>query len=141
LTLLTNDCEKHDVIDPYGWYCANSVATYEGANTCPFSNIPSCGLQPVMTKLPNAFGLFDMHGNVSEFTGTLMRQYQDVHEVDPGIDLLFEMGQGIVVRNGQYNTGATKLCSFWRGGPGLDYHSIKAGFIGFRLAQSVQQPD
>ena len=44
--------ENLDTLDDYAWYSKNSDGKY----------------QKVGTKKPNNFGLFDMHGNVSEWT-------------------------------------------------------------------------
>jgi len=45
------DCVSQPALDSMAWYCANS-------NLMP---------QPVANKKPNAFGLYDMHGNVHEW--------------------------------------------------------------------------
>lgn len=61
------------------------------------------GLQPVGTKLPNPFGLYDMHGNVTEFC-------QDAHDekwygVSPELDPLQKNGTGPVARGGNWYVG------------------------------------
>ena len=45
-----NDCVPDPTLDRLGWYCGNSPATTHA----------------VATRAANAFGLFDMHGNVAE---------------------------------------------------------------------------
>lgn len=141
LQILDDHCEVVPGLDPYGWYCANSFATYDGTPPCLTNDQITCGIQPVMTKLPNALGLFDMNGNVREFTGTLVAKYPETHQIDPGIDTAFSLGQSIVVRAGEYSSGAVLQCAFWRGGAGLDFHSIKGGHAGFRLVRSLEGGD
>ena len=45
------NCGDDPTLDDMGWYCYNS----------------GDAIHPVAQKIPNAWGLFDMHGNVSEF--------------------------------------------------------------------------
>jgi len=58
-------------LDEYAWY---------GANTC---DIGECWPHEVGTKLPNPWGLFDMHGNLTEICSHGHRKYPDAAEEDP----------------------------------------------------------
>lgn len=61
------DCSGGRDLDSYAWYCGNSSGT---------------GPKPVGQKLPNAWGLYDMHGNVQEFCQDLYHTSYDGAPVD-----------------------------------------------------------
>jgi len=104
---------KNSALDRLGWFAENS-----GNET-----------HPVRAKDPNAWGLYDMHGNVWEWCADEKRRYEPKAEVDPerpGVE-----GAGRVLRGGGSWITARRCRSAFRGGydPGDG-----SGNIGFRLA-------
>ncbi|MBK6696497.1 MAG: formylglycine-generating enzyme family protein [Myxococcales bacterium] len=69
-----SDCSVQNVLEPISWYCANA-----GGVTHPGGQ-----------KAPNAWGLFDMAGNVGEYTSDLFVgiAYAPARRVDPGGTLI-----------------------------------------------------
>lgn len=66
----------------------------------------------VATKLPNAFGIYDMHGNVWEWTSDTSAEYPDGSQIDPKISNTG--GGNRVKRGGSFATSSTFCRSAYR---------------------------
>ena len=105
-------------LDLAGWYRANSQGT----------------THPVGQKEPNAWGLFDMHGNVWEWCNDWQGSYNDCKNVNPrGPNL----GYSRVLRGGGWHYPAPGCCSAYRHRAKPEY---RLSAVGFRIARSFNKP-
>ncbi len=118
----------------YAWYSGNSGAKY----------------QKVATKKPNAWGLFDMLGNVMEWTLDQYAPYRGGDQVDPWVKAV--QPYPIAVRGGSWNDPADMLrCSSrvasdpsWKQQdpqlPKSIWYETDAQWLGFRLVRPAKIP-
>ncbi len=100
-----------EMSDDYVWYSGNSKK-----------------ISPVGQKKPNAFGLFDMLGNVQEWClDKWKRNYEGVSENgdDPWLD---SKGNLRILRGGAYLNPETTVRSAFRSGKDPGYKSLTTGF-------------
>lgn len=118
--MLSDHCVPMDAyLIAMGWYCGNR--TYVA------------GPAPVGLKYPNAWGLYDMHGNVAEWVWDGYRHdYQNLGPVDPVHDV--GPGEARVLRGGYWYWYASFCRSAKRGSaePGVVY-----GQLGLRPVRTV----
>jgi formylglycine-generating enzyme required for sulfatase activity len=122
----------------YAWYFENSAETYH----------------PVGTKMPNPWGLFDMHGNVAEW---VLDQYDDAFyaSAEKGARSPLEWPTKLYpccVRGGSWDDDADRLRSAARRGsqaswqqqdpqlPKSIWYLTDAKFVGFRVVRPLVEP-
>jgi eukaryotic-like serine/threonine-protein kinase len=114
-------CAADKNLELVAWYCHNS-----GGLT-----------HPVGTLQPNAFGLFDMHGNVAEWVNDRNTGEPPEAQLDPG-GLLENNPElvhpGRIYRGGNYRSWSTLCRAAYKSSGSWDDH---APGIGFRLARSL----
>ena len=115
------------------WAFSNSEVDYPGAAVClssggrPFS----CGPHPVATSLINSWGIYDLLGNLHEWTWDYYSDKLIQSQVDP---VGAASGPGRVIRGGGWNSsaGACRSASrAWRPASG------KYRDLGFRLVRHL----
>jgi formylglycine-generating enzyme required for sulfatase activity len=130
-------------LDPIAWYGGNSTAPVEIKNAADSSAWPKkqhphtrASTQPVGLKLPNAWGLYDMLGNVWEWCLDRWGSYEAKLEVDPercgereGNDV------SRVFRGGSWYSVARYVRCAYRDRYRAGYQD---GNLGFRLVRCVR---
>ncbi len=104
---------NEDQLGDYGWYNSNSENT----------------THPVGTKLPNAWGLYDMHGNVYEWCLDGYIRYYSPEPVEDPLIPITEIGSRMR-RGGMYGNTAEKCRSACRN---PDVADASAYYNGFRI--------
>lgn len=118
--------DRYGKMDAYGWVRGNTVD----------AGRPNA--QPVGTKLPNRWGLFDLHGNVAEWVQDWYRPYRGGHLTDPqgpltGIHADRGYRSKKVVRGGSFVDSAPRTADR----DFADTQGMGSG-IGFRLVRVVE---
>jgi len=101
-------------IELMAWYSSNSLST----------------THPVAKKESNAWGLYDMHGNVSEWVQDKWDNYPD----DPTVDPIGKKGEMRIYRGGGWSNLDKEVRSGSRRG---DKPGVASSNVGFRLVCTV----
>lgn len=125
----------------FAWGDAEPTCEPGQANTANFDSLNSPGFlagcngrrtEPVGFSAPNAFGLYDMHGNVREWTQDCFHVYLTGIPTDssPWVTACDRGGEGHVFRGGSFTAGVDQLRSAAR------QATIGRGTnLGFRIAR------
>lgn len=128
----------------FSWGEADPVCEPGQPNTANFSNPASTSLmggcngrntEPVGYSAPNAFGLYDMHGNVREWVQDCFHVYLDGIPADgsPWMTDCARGGEGHVFRGGSFTGGANQARSASRQATiGREVN------MGFRIARKIE---
>jgi formylglycine-generating enzyme required for sulfatase activity len=107
-------CGADPSLDAVGWYCFNAGRK----------------IQPVARKEPNAWGLYDMHGNLCEWTRDWYGEYPGQQQTSTSGE---SDGRDRVARGGCWISGAENCRSATR------FHwapGVKSEFVGLRLVRA-----
>jgi len=125
-------------LDEYAWYCYNSGVPrrYSDRNHRTWvASVRGERTHDVGQKKPNAWGLYDMYGNVSEWCQDWYAEYTGEAQTDPRGPAKRRTGlQGRVVRNGSWRCNGDRCRSACRYGWDPARGSPK---IGFRVARPL----
>jgi len=116
-------------LDAVGWYGYNSCVSYTGGYNCSSwgGSCSTCGTNPVAQKHPNAWGLYDMHGNVWEWCQDWYATYPSGSVTDPAGPT---SGSFRVLRGGCWFISAGRCRSAYRSS---SWPANRSYYIGFRL--------
>ncbi|HRZ78435.1 MAG TPA: SUMF1/EgtB/PvdO family nonheme iron enzyme [bacterium] len=124
-------------LDAIAWYGGNSGIEYEGGYPCSdwYDGAVFCGSHPVGQKLPNGFGLYDITGNVREWTIDWSDKYYPEGSIEyPAIDPVgARIGTRRIIRGCSYYTESYVCRCAYR--TSYDPNKQSEG-IGFRLVKT-----
>ncbi len=121
-----------------GWHSGNSRASYPGAQLClDREQIYPCGTQPVAGRMPNAIGLWDVTGNVAEWTTSRTQPVSYGAEPVEDPTNFSDRIERIASRGGAFGSIVSDLRVTHRGRVARD---LRATAHGLRLVRSVDGP-
>ena len=114
----------------FSWGDSDPICTKDRINGANFGACNTSPTEPVGSFKPNAFGLYDMHGNVWEWVEDC---YENSYSGAPSDGSAYTKGRcdSRVTRGGSWHNMPGELRSAARGG-GLRHYSV-----GFRLTRAL----
>jgi formylglycine-generating enzyme required for sulfatase activity len=103
-----------------GDFLTSDEANFDGSQALPVGSFP-----------PNAFGLYDMHGNILQWCNDWYAAYNVDDNINPKGP---EKGTNKIIRGGGWHNVAWECRSAYRGGVGL-YPGTRGTGIGFRIVK------
>lgn len=118
----------------YSWGNAPPVCDPNASNGAAFANCDPQETRDVGTFRPNAFGLYDMHGNAAEWVQDCQNKGYSTMASDGPVLLRYDSCAYHVVRGGSWLDNSQNLRSAFRD----EYvPSLRVTDFGFRLARSI----
>lgn len=123
----------------YPWY-SNQTHTSDGLSQANYRGSKDLKdlVSPVATFLPNRFGLYDMAGNVAEWTSTTFTESVDrmADEANPDFGYRAVLADPIILKRKIIKGGSWKDASVKSGERSVEYQDKGRSFIGFRCVRT-----
>jgi formylglycine-generating enzyme required for sulfatase activity len=119
----------------FGTSISTALANFDPDVTPVSSNTPVTGTMPVASFQPNAFGLYQMHGNVAEWTQDCWNRSYDKAPIDGSAFATGNCNKR-VLRGGAWAYNGSALRSAYREGARAEDRYF---FVGFRVARGEGQ--
>ena len=134
-------CSSDPILSPLGWYCGNSAVAYRGCQNIHKKSYgwgPKCaGTKPVKKRRPNAWGLYDMLGNVSEWVWDFKSADYEGLPTDDSTGAA--TGRNRIIRGGAYHLQVSHARTGARRSAGPVCNAEDAGYsaVGFRPVRTI----